>query len=507
MSPKRILRNVLPFLIIATLPFVPQAKADFVGSEACSGCHSDIFRRWSQTPHANAIRPLYQGGNHISAPWKGDLVLSEKLVIDVPVRITLSKEDGIYYAELHDMKNPGKSRKLRVDQVGGTFSARERYYHKDEATGRTNVLPLDWNMANQTFLLFTPTAWWGKDGSLLDGVRAQRASKIISFENKCSGCHNTGIHYTWEIDPLVGYQTVKSQTYRELNIGCEKCHGPGSTHVAQPASGNIVKPSAIGHERAIEICAQCHSRGVSNENPNTTFPYRFTDPLKAEGYLPGKTFADYLKVKPTRWAGTDISKQHHQQYEDYRGSAHARGGMACASCHDPHGTKYKHYLKLEASDDSLCLSCHRSKPAFADPAVIDKHKGPGHLTGKGVPCISCHMPKTVFGTNRLEARFHSMRIITPQESLKHFDLINPLTSKDPVALNKWAQIQKLGYCYNPAIPHNSLVGLCLEFDVLPNACSACHTDTAPILGQFSTDERNKLVAGENLYLRLKKQQK
>src|SRR5580704_14645445 len=43
----------------------------------------------------------------------------------------------------------------------------------------------------------------------------------------CDGCHS------------VDYN-IRTKQVAEWNVGCEKCHGPGSEHVAHPARGNIL---------------------------------------------------------------------------------------------------------------------------------------------------------------------------------------------------------------------------------------------------------------------------
>ena len=58
----------------------------------------------------------------------------------------------------------------------------------------------------------------------------------------------------------------------ELGVACGACHGPGQAHIrlheqaasppAQadpPRSDPIVNPSRLSHERASQICGQCHS--------------------------------------------------------------------------------------------------------------------------------------------------------------------------------------------------------------------------------------------------------
>ena len=57
----------------------------------------------------------------------------------------------------------------------------------------------------------------------------------------CDGCHS------------VNYN-VQTHAVTEWNVGCEKCHGPGSVHAAKPARTNIVNPVRLDSVSANDIC-------------------------------------------------------------------------------------------------------------------------------------------------------------------------------------------------------------------------------------------------------------
>ena len=50
----------------------------------------------------------------------------------------------------------------------------------------------------------------------------------------CDGCHS------------VNYD-VATKKVTEWNVGCEKCHGPGSEHVKQPSPATIVNPASLNY--------------------------------------------------------------------------------------------------------------------------------------------------------------------------------------------------------------------------------------------------------------------
>ena len=70
----------------------------------------------------------------------------------------------------------------------------------------------------------------------------------------CDGCHS------------VNYD-IATKTVTEWNVGCEKCHGPGSEHVKSPTGTNIVNPARLDYIQGNDSCIQCHSQGRPTSNP------------------------------------------------------------------------------------------------------------------------------------------------------------------------------------------------------------------------------------------------
>src|ERR1700756_5352017 len=70
----------------------------------------------------------------------------------------------------------------------------------------------------------------------------------------CDGCHS------------VNYD-IQTKRVTEWNVGCEKCQGPGSEHVAHPTRANIVNPETLDFVRGNDVCIQCHSQGRPLANP------------------------------------------------------------------------------------------------------------------------------------------------------------------------------------------------------------------------------------------------
>ncbi len=75
----------------------------------------------------------------------------------------------------------------------------------------------------------------------------------------CDGCHS------------VNYD-VKTKQVTEWNVGCERCHGPGSVHAAHPTRKNVVNPDTLDYVCGNDTCIQCHSQGPPLEQTGFNTP-------------------------------------------------------------------------------------------------------------------------------------------------------------------------------------------------------------------------------------------
>ena len=77
---------------------------------------------------------------------------------------------------------------------------------------------------------------------------AQKAFSLIQSEKdktKCIPCHATGY------DP-------EKKTYKEENVGCEACHGPGEKYQEMMMEADAVEGGKIARENARKSCTRCH---------------------------------------------------------------------------------------------------------------------------------------------------------------------------------------------------------------------------------------------------------
>ena len=107
----------------------------------------------------------------------------------------------------------------------------------------TSLWAAQWDVANKVWRAYKVPAgadWWVPH---YPGDNMQRPTGPL-----CDGCHS------------VNYN-VQTHAVTEWNVGCEKCHGPGAAHAAQPTRANIVNPARLDPLQASDVCIQCHSQG------------------------------------------------------------------------------------------------------------------------------------------------------------------------------------------------------------------------------------------------------
>jgi len=142
-------------------------------------------------------------------------------------------------------------------------------------------------------------------------------------------------------------------------IGCERCHGSGDEHRANPARSNVVNPARLAGPIRDSVCEQCHLAGVSRV------------------LHPGKTFGDFRpgEALETVWTtfvgGGDFRVvSHSEQWAKSKCRTAGGESLGCATCHNPHPTA----SRPARGFDAVCRDCHQP-----------------HRAETG--CTECHMQK------------------------------------------------------------------------------------------------------------------
>ncbi|MCS6991491.1 MAG: tetratricopeptide repeat protein [Chitinophagales bacterium] len=378
--------------------------AYYVGMQACRGCHEDIYQTFirtgmgqswgAATPSKSAARltgheAVYDSFKNF---WYRPFWLGDRMYIE---EYRLRGTDTLY---------------RRREQV--TFIV---------GSGQHTNSHLWWH---QGYLCQAPITYYTQKGVWdlapgFEGGRNSRWQRAINME--CMTCHN--MYPQARVGAENAYLSIGT------GIECERCHGPGSIHVAEKLKGlradtlkapdySIVNPRRLPRELQMQVCMRCHLQGITVLKPGK----RFTD------FKPGMYLNEVMEVFMPRYAGDPprfIMASHVDRLKQSR--CYQQSQMTCLTCHNPHVsvtvTPKEHF-------NNACKSCHGVKHTCTLPLM--------QRQAVGDHCYSCHMP--VSETLDIpHVTVHDHRIQVPQarkekEQVAQFLRLECLTSQNPSPL-------------------------------------------------------------------------
>lgn len=362
-----------------------ETSAHYAGSQACEKCHAEIYEHWKKTPMANIVRD----------PREHPDAIIPNLATDSVAKFT-------------------------KDQIAFVYGSiwKQRYFTK--VGDDYFPLPAQWEIKNHVWSrYFVPNTgdWWATFYPP-DNMRRPTGPT-------CDGCHS------------VGYD-IHTKKVAEWNVGCERCHGPGSEHVEHPSRGNILNPARMDYVAASDTCIQCHSQGRPLTVP---IEGRYYDwPV---GYNVGLKLQDFWKLEDHALDETNFyyfadgtAHKNRMQGNDFVQSVMYRRGVTCFSCHDAHGTD--NYAQLRKPAEKICLDCHGPlSPNGPRTATLEEHTH--HKDGSpGSQCVACHMPAIeTEGVPGTYVHAHTFRFITPEMTDK-YKIPNPCASCHTDKSTVWA---------------------------------------------------------------------
>ncbi|MEI9812007.1 MAG: cytochrome c3 family protein [Acidobacteriota bacterium] len=350
--------------LLFLLPLAAWGQSAYVGSAACKTCHTATYDRWSKTRMANVVR---------DPKVHPDAVIPD-----------LTKRDPLLNFTAND--------------IAWTYGSKwkQRYFTKRG----DDFFPLgaQWDVSKgiwRAYKVAAGTDWWVP--FFPDDNLGRPTSQL------CDGCHSVNFN-------------IQTKAVTEWNVGCEKCHGPGSAHVAKPSQANIVNPARLNNVQATNVCMQCHSEGQPTTNPINGKYWAW--PV---GFDVGKNLSDFWKLEENKLGEQSFTHfadgsahKNRMQGNDFVQSAMYTHGLACNSCHDVHGTQNNADLLKPAN--VICLNCHGpNSPNGPRGASIEDHTH--HAKGSaGNECVGCHMPKIAQQIADVNVRSHTFRFIAPSET-------------------------------------------------------------------------------------------
>jgi tetratricopeptide (TPR) repeat protein len=381
-------------------PAQPVINARFVGSKACADCHAAAYSAWQVSQHARAMQ------HATAATVLGDF--AHKAFRYGGTTSTFFRRDGKFF-----VRTDGADGRLADFEISYTFGlAPLQQYLIAFPDGRLQALSIAWDsrpkeIGGQRWFHLYPE----QKVDYRDELHWTRRTQNWNF--MCADCHSTDVRKNYD----AATDTFHT-TWREISVGCEACHGPGSAHLewartrAVDASKGlsvaltervgaqwlidggtraVVRSRPREHDTEIDTCAQCHARRSQI----------------ADGYRAGLPFQDFYRpalLSPDLYYADGQQRDEVYNWGSFLQSRMYHAGVTCSDCHEPHGQK------LRAAGNALCSSCH----------LASKYAAPSHHhhagDGEGTHCVDCHMPATTY--MRVDPRRdHSLRVPRPDLSV------------------------------------------------------------------------------------------
>lgn len=324
------------------------AAAEFVGNQACAPCHPAIYRSFLRTRMANA------SGRVGTGEPRERFDRAEFRDSSGAFAYRVVQEAGSYFFEFRQQgaKQPIEGRRQL------------EYFVGSGAAARSYLITYEGSLYEAPVAYYSSSASWKAPPGY-----ASRDYPYLTrpIRPGCLVCHASGIQQ------IRGTQNAyASPPFRDGGVSCERCHGPGSDHVAtgKPMLNLVRLPAA----QRDSICEQCHLSG------EIRVPKSGKDDL---AFRPGDRLADDLTVFVRSGSPSPMKVTSHA--EDLAQSACKRASgekLWCGTCHDPHS--------VPADDEKAayfrakCLGCHQTSDCAAAQSTRLAH---------GDNCVACHMPR------------------------------------------------------------------------------------------------------------------
>jgi tetratricopeptide (TPR) repeat protein len=376
--------------------------ATYVGTQQCASCHQKQATLWQGSHHDLAMQPANEKtvlGDFDNASFDYFGTVS-----------SFYKKDDQFFVQ-----TDGPDGKLTDYPIAYTFGVfpLQQYLIKFPK-GHYQVLNIAWDTRNEKeggqrwFHLYPDEPIRHDDELHWTGINQ-------NWNYMCADCHSSNLKKNYDASSNE-YRT----TWSEMNVSCEACHGPGSTHVqwAQLAeetrrrhpdsdmgltvqfdersgidwhidkkTGQVVRSNPLNKRVELDVCGRCHARrqAISSD------------------YQPGAPLLDHFRVsllsQNLYHADGQIDEEVYV-YGSFLQSKMYKMGVTCSDCHKPHS------LKLRVQGNGLCGQCHST-------AKYDSDKHHHHKTeATGGQCVNCHMPAKNYMVVD-SRRDHSFRIPRP----------------------------------------------------------------------------------------------
>ena len=279
----------------------------YAGSQACKGCHAEIYQRQQASNHSRSLRPAKE---------------VPQLTSGLPIERRDRASDSTLLLQLDSDGEVQLQSRRNSDQAAAVlewaFGSGLKGITPIARTGDGHLVEsrLTWYASLQDISFTTGSSKYDP-ATARESLGRRLTQKQVS---ECFGCHTTG------------YDRAREAPARdEMGVSCERCHGPGSEHIA--AVQNAQPPKKIFHPGRMEgfpqiqMCGACHGRPPQDND---------FDALRLLENTPHSVRFPSQRIVLSRCFNESF------------------GELKCTTCHDPHVD----VADEAAGYDAACQSCH-----------------------------------------------------------------------------------------------------------------------------------------------------
>ena len=319
----------------------------FLGPDACAECHRQQFEGFLKTAHHTAS----------TLPTKATMLGSYKLgsnrMLTVSPDVDFEMEQGSNGQYFQKVRFRELQKRIGIDLITGSGQRGQTYlFFQKNALYQMHVS------------YFRKTDDWINSPGYDDGTALYSRSVIP----KCVECHAT--YAEW----LPGTENQYTRNSFILGVSCERCHGPGQSHVqyhrdhpSEKVAKHITNPARLNREQSNDVCAQCHF-GSGDRKSGDPFSFR-----------PGDRLSDHWQIdsKPEGMQGGVHSANQLARLSLSKCFV-TSDSMTCNDCHRAHQDD-RNNIKFYSEK---CMQCHEPE-----------HCGVSKQVGASIRenCIDCHM--------------------------------------------------------------------------------------------------------------------
>ena len=402
-----------------------QSPSEYAGSTSCRGCHTSVYRQWSQTGMSKMLRPYapqnvigdFQNNNEFYLEDESTYRQGKMEFASHPRRTLFARmvlRDGRHYFDIR--QSDGKLHAYPVDYtIGSKF---QQAYATRLPSGEIHVFPIQYSALQRRWLNY-----W----EIIDGAGRERGdlrsweklSSATSYQAVCAVCHTSQLR-----NVKGGGFDVNHVEFKEPGVDCEMCHGPSFEHIIEMTTSEPYPKAALdppvnfhdlGNRDFNRICAQCHMQsairtsGSSGELNYSSAGEFFPRNLS----IPFGEFSRLGFYKDGRFRQTTFIVEALERSQCFR-----KGQVSCGTCHDPHGhdaASNPTSVKFRDQPDLMCTNCHSQFQSSATLAAHTHHR----VDSEGSRCVSCHMPR-IMDAVLFRARTHQIDDIPNADTAQRF---------------------------------------------------------------------------------------